>query len=277
MGRGTGNDLVLQDTMASRTHAVIRQQSDKNYYLVDLGSSNGTFLNNRRVTIPVALKNSDAIQIGNCHIEFVTAQAVEAPAADDGDEMRTQVSLKQETISILVMDIRNYTGLSEGIPAEQLSKIVGKWFNQVQSIIEQHGGGIDKFIGDAVMAIWRKANTQGDLSYITGPLESAREMIVAARDYHQMIVCDYPKYGFAVGCGIHTGRAILGNVGEYTAVGDSVNVAFRIESLCKGLQRPILLSEDVQKAAPPQFSFEDLGLHKVKGKSQDIHIFSLTS
>lgn len=277
IGRGPGNDLVLQDALASRAHAVIRLQSDKVYYLLDYGSSNGTLLNNRRVTIPVALKPGDQIQIGDSHMEFVHESAAEQPAVetDDSEDMRTQVQLRTETISILVVDIRNYTALSEAIPAEKFSKFIGKWFNRAQTVIEQHAGSIDKYIGDAVMAIWKRAATKGDMSYVVGPLEAAQELVKSAEDFDKEITCDYPQFHFAVGCGIHTGKAILGNVGEYTAVGDSVNVAFRIESLCRQLQRPIILSDEVMKVAGGAFQYEDLGTQQVKGKAQGVHVYSL--
>jgi len=281
IGRGTGNDLPLQDAKASRTHAVIRLQSDKVYYLVDLGSGNGTFLNGRRVTIPSALKSGDEIKVANCSLQFTDltteSSILQRPPSD---EMRTQIEFTTETVSILVVDIRNYTALSEAIPVQDLSKTVGNWFKDVSQIIEQHGGSLDKFIGDAVMALWLQAKTEGNLNHVLGPLKSAQEMVRLAKSYHQNLSAQYPKFGFAVGCGISTGKAILGNVGvdsrrDVTAVGDCVNVAFRLESLCKELQRPIVLSEEVRNAAGDVFEYEDMGLQRVKGKSQDLRVFAL--
>ncbi len=281
IGRGAGNDLPLQDSRASRQHAVIRLQSDQTHYLIDLGSGNGTFLNGRRVTIPSALKSGDEIQVANCRIQFTDlsteSSILQRPSPD---EMRTQLEFTTETISILVVDIRNYTGLSEAIPAEDLSRIIGGWFKDVGQIIEQNGGSIDKFIGDAVMAFWLKAKTEGNTNHVIGPLKSSREMVRLARSYHEKLVSQYPDFGFSIGCGINTGKAILGSVGvdslrTFTAVGDSVNVAFRMESLCKELKHPIVLSEEVKNAAGEEFEFEDLGPQRVKGKSHDLRVFTL--
>jgi len=281
IGRGNSNDLPIQDSRASRQHAVIRLQSDQVYYLIDFGSANGTWLNERRVTIPSALKSGDKIQVANCVIEFTDLSAAGAAASQPSpDEMRTQLEFTTETISILVVDIRNYTGLSEAIPAEDLSRIVGGWFKDVGQIIEQHGGSIDKFIGDAVMAIWLKAKTEGNMNHVTGPLRSAKEMVRLARTYHEKLVAQFPDFGFAIGCGINTGKAIMGNVGvdsrrDVTVVGDCVNVAFRIESLCRELKHPIILSDEVKNAAGEEFDFEDLGSQRVKGKSHDLRVFAL--
>lgn len=278
MGRGSGNDLVINDSRASRNHAVIRLQGDKLYYLVDLGSSNGTLLNGRRVTIPLALKSGDEIQIANYRLSFTHETPSEV--SEPNHEMRTQVEFTSETVSILVVDIRNYTTLSEAIPTEDLSRLVGKWFQNAGLIIERNGGSIDKFIGDAVMAFWLKARTEGDKNYILGPLRTAVELVQLANTFHRQLSSQYPDFSFQVGCGINSGRAVLGNLGvdarrDFTATGDCVNVAFRLESLCKELKKTIIVSEDVRNAAGDHFSFEDLGLHKVKGKSQDLRVFSV--
>ncbi len=281
IGRGPVNDLVINDSRASRNHAVIRLQGDHLYYLLDLGSSNGTLLNGRRISIPSILKQGDEIQIANSRLQFVCAETGEPNSVSvPVEEMRTQVEFKSETVSILVVDIRNYTVLSEKIPAEYLSQIVGKWFQAVGLVIEQHQGSIDKFIGDAVMAVWLKAHTESDRSYAIHSIQSAIELVTLARSFHSELSSVYPDYGFQVGCGINSGRAILGNVGvdarrDITAVGDCVNVAFRLESLCKQLNHPIIISEEVKNAAGSQFTYEDLGAHKVKGKSQDLRIFTV--
>ena len=283
IGRGPGNDIVLPDGRASRNHAVIRLQGDRAYYLLDLGSSNGTMLNGRRVTIPCALKNGDVVQIASGTFRFESieeASPAESPVEDATGDMRTEVAFSSETVSILVVDIRNYTGLSEALPAESLSRVVGRWFQQTQEIIERNGGSIDKFIGDAVMAFWLKARTEGDNRYAVGPIQTALEMVALAEGFNQEVVAASPALGFRVGCGINCGQAIMGNIGvdarrDFTAVGDSVNVAFRLEKLCKELKREIVLSEDLVKAAGDAFAFEDLGPQKIRGKAQDLRVYSV--
>ncbi len=282
IGRGPSNDLVINDTRASRNHAVIRLQGDKLYCLLDLGSSNGTLLNGRRVTIPSMLKTGDEIQIANHRIYFShkASEKLSPVEEEPMDGMRTQVEFTSEMVSILVIDIRNYTTLSETIPAEYLSRIVGKWFQAVKQVIERHNGSIDKFIGDAVMAFWLKARTEGDKNYVLGPIQSAVELVNLAKTFHQELSSNHPASAFRIGCGIHAGRATLGNIGvdarrDFTAVGDSVNIAFRLESLSKELKRPIILSEEVKKAAGDKFQYEDLGMQKVKGKAQDLRVFTI--
>jgi adenylate cyclase len=271
IGRGPSNDVVLNDNRASRNHAVIRLQDDKAYVLLDLGSSNGTILNNRRISIPSPLKSGDEIQIASSKLVFVDDRASITPVPEDF-EMRTQVEFKSETVCILVVDIRNYTGLSEAIPGEDLSRIIGKWFQEASKIIETRKGAIAKFIGDAVMAYWRKAGPD-DKNYVLGPVYSAVELVQLASTFHEQVSQTYPNFGFKIGCGINAGKVIVGNAGEL--VGDSVNIAFRIESLCKELGHPIVLSDEVKLAAGANFQYLELGAQRVKGKTVDVKVYTI--
>ncbi|HXT01772.1 MAG TPA: adenylate/guanylate cyclase domain-containing protein, partial [Elusimicrobiota bacterium] len=89
----------------------------------------------------------------------------------------------------------------------------------------------------------------------------------------------HPELAFAVGCGIHMGEAMFGSMGgaagrQFTAIGDCVNAAFRIESLCKELQRPIMVSEEIKSHAGAGYAFEDMGLQKLKGKAADVQVYA---
>jgi adenylate cyclase len=275
IGRGPSNDVVLDDNRASRNHAIIQRQGDQTYVLRDLGSSNGTLLNNRRVSIPSPLKTGDEIRIASSHL-FFTHEIVEDAAGGDNQSVeRTQMDFTSETISILVVDIRNYTVLSEAIPPEDLSRLLGKWFQDVAQVIEGKKGTIDKFIGDAVYAYWNKGHTQDEKAYVLGAIQTALELVKLAQTFHEELSTLYPNYAFHVGCGLNAGKAIIGSVGGFTAVGDCVNVAFRLESLCKELGQPIILSEEVKLAAGADFEFQDLGAHKLKGKSQELRVFTI--
>ncbi|MCC7518684.1 MAG: FHA domain-containing protein [Verrucomicrobiae bacterium] len=283
IGRGSNNDLVLADGRASRNHAVIRLQGDRAYTLLDLGSSNGTLLNGRRVTIPCTLKNGDVVQVANGTLRFESAEESvpgKTSAEEDQGDLRTEVAFSSETVTILVVDIRSYTAMSEALAPERLSRVVGRWFQQAQEVIERHGGSIDKFLGDAAMAFWLKARTEGDSRHAVGPIQAAIELLGLATRFDREVSAEIPSLGFRIGCGINCGQAILGNIGvdarrDFTVVGDSVNVAFRLEKLCKELKRPIVLSEETRKAAGDAFAFEDLGLQKIRGKTQDVRVFSV--
>jgi len=275
IGRGTANTLVINDSRASRNHAVIQLQ-DKTYYLMDLGSSNGTLINGRRVMVPMALKMGDEIIIANNRIVFEQDAAPQGIENSSTEDMQTQVELTSVTVSILVVDIRNYTALTEAIPDVDLSRIIGKWFQEAKIVIEKNGGIINKFIGDAIMAYWQKDKTPGDKKYVSNPIRAAIELMHLAKLFHQQLTATFPEHSFHIGCGIHSGRAISGKMGSsLDFIGDCVNVAFRLESLCKELNRPLVVSDEVKKAVEKDFEYEDLGAQKVKGKSQDIQVFAV--
>ena len=283
IGRGQGNDLVLENPRASRNHALIRLLGQNRYFVADLGSANGTFLNGRPVVVPAELKNGDEIQIADCAMRFSSDETeLVKPAQSMIDfTSRTSVEMINETVSILVVDIRNYTGLTEKLMSKDLSRLLGAWFKEAGHIIERQGGVIDKFIGDAVMAVWMR-RAKANHGHARGPLNAARELVALANAYHQRVAGLDSTLSFSIGCGVHLGQAMLGNLGEaarrdFTALGDCVNVAFRLESLCKELGRPILVSQQVRETAGDEFPFEDLGSRSVKGRSEPIRVFALGS
>ncbi|MDD5305039.1 MAG: adenylate/guanylate cyclase domain-containing protein, partial [Elusimicrobia bacterium] len=201
------------------------------------------------------------------------------PASDCDSTLATAVNVKTEAVSILVVDSRNFTRLSETLPPKELPSFIGAWFRDASAVIESHGGVIDKFIGDAVMAYWLpEAGSPARLA--RGPLDSAIELVETARLYHGQLVARHPELSFAVGCGVHMGEAMFGNIGssarrDFTAIGDCVNIAFRLESQCKELDRAIVVSEAIKETAGDAYAFADLGPLKLKGKSNDVRAFSV--
>ncbi|UPT73322.1 MAG: FHA domain-containing protein [Elusimicrobiota bacterium] len=280
IGRGSASDLILKDSRVSRAHALLRPLGRGNYFLLDLGSANGTFLNGRIVTAPVQLADGDSIVIADATLKFDAPdmRPITAPA-DHDTTMETAVNVSTEAVSILVVDVRDFTKLSESMPPKELPGFIGAWFRDASAVIESHGGVIDKFIGDAVMAYWLGGGAAGGPNLALGPLESAVELVETARLYHGQLHARHPDLTFAVGCGIHMGEAMFGNIGssarrDFTAIGDCVNIAFRLESLCKELQRPIVVSDEIRAAAAAAYAFEDMGMRTLKGKAADVRVFS---
>jgi len=282
VGRDADNHLVIDDPLVSRHHALIRLLSGNQYYVTDLGSSNGTFLNGRLVTVPALLKSGDEIQIGGAKLKLDWPQdSAAAPLATMADTpIATLLNFTSQTVAILVVDIREFTKLSETIPTADLARFVGGWFSDVNQTIEQHGGRIDKFIGDAVMACWVQAPGVTSPEFVIAPLTVAQKLLRLAESHHTKLVTEYPALSFRIGCGIHTGQASLGNIGkvagrDFTAMGDCVNVTFRIEALCKEQARPILVSRAIKEIAGAAFQFDDCGARQVKGRAEPVHVFAL--
>ena len=212
IGRSVNNELVIKDANASRRHAEIRRVSVGRFRLFDIGSANGTWINGRRVTSPKQLKDGDEISIGAVKLRFVAPagleQSQELSQSSASGASRTRLSMRNETILVLVSDIRNYTGMSEALPAQELSSLVSDWFRDASKIIEDNGGTIDKFIGDAVMAYWILANPQSRTE-ANSALRASKEMIKLSEHYSEKVEEKFPGHTFRVGIGLNVGDVYL--------------------------------------------------------------------
>lgn len=176
-------------------------------------------------------------------------------------------------VSVLFSDIRGFTTLSETRTPQEVVSLLNRYFSLQVGVIFRHGGSLDKFIGDAIMAFWG------------APLDDPRHAenaILAALDMTDCLETFKRELGefsnsFDVGIGIHSGPAVVGLIGseqrrEYTAIGDTVNLSSRIEGLTKGVAR-ILVSEDTRLLCQDAFDFVGHGSYKVKGRAQEVKLF----
>jgi adenylate cyclase len=278
IGRSPTNHLILDDHKTSRKHAELRLVAGGRYRLFDLGSSNGTWLNGRRVTAPQYLVDGDQITIGDVHVRFVASTM--AGSSDVSFNSGTSLFMRHELVIVLVADIRNYTTMSEALPNAELSRVISDWFREASDIIEKKGGMVDKFIGDAMMACWVVASGSVPVQEVNAALDSARDLIACAKHFSGEFSRRFPGFSFRIGVGLNMGEATLGNVGtgknqSFTAVGDSVNVAFRLEALSKEKGAAVIVGRNIMEHARGSFIFEDLGLVEVKGRVESVPICAL--
>lgn len=183
-------------------------------------------------------------------------------------------------VTVLFADVVAFTAFAEQAPPERVVAFLNELFTVLTEVVFRNGGMVDKFIGDCVMAVW------GAGSVATSDAEQCRAALATAEDMHRFVEVSAPewreKYGLdvALGVGVHTGEALLGNLGsearmEYTAIGDVVNVAARLESLARGAQT--LVTAEVSGAAGDGFTFSPLGPHAIRGKRAPVEIFEVMS
>jgi adenylate cyclase len=188
------------------------------------------------------------------------------------------VGTKRE-ITIFFSDIRGFTSISEMLTPEELVSLINKYLTEMTEIIMKHKGTVDKFIGDAIMAIWNAPLL--DSSHAKNACCSALEQIKRLAELKDKLASEnLPE--IKIGCGINTGEAIIGNMGsenrfDYTALGDSVNLASRLESLTKHYGVNIILSEFTYEKlrGDRKFSFRKLDRVRVKGKKVPINLYEL--
>jgi adenylate cyclase len=241
IGRGDGCAVVLEGRSVSRLHALIQRREGGDFSLVDLGSRNGSFVNGRRVSVPVLLRDSDRLVFGDQQAVFHNPAPAGGAAAQDFDTRDAPTTaLHTHTLTtIAVVDIRDYTPLARSVSEALLSQTIGTWFLRVGQIVERMGSWSQRYIGDAVMAVWvheEGAALDADLRRV---LRAVSEIDFATGDLHKTLPLPGP---LRVGAGINTGPAIVGG-SEFTALGDTVNAAFRLEAATKQLGLGIALGE----------------------------------
>jgi adenylate cyclase len=188
-------------------------------------------------------------------------------------ETPQSLSGQAREITVLFSDIRGFTTLSEKRSPEQIVSLLNRYFSLQVEIIFRHGGTLDKFIGDAIMAFW--GAPQDDPQHAAHAVAAALEMEQCLLRFKDELGEDGKD--FDVGIGIHTGKAVVGFIGsdarmDYTAIGDTVNLSSRIEGLTKGVAR-ILVSSDTVAHCQNAFDFSPTGSYKVKGRLQEVELF----
>lgn len=212
-------------------------------------------------------------RVTNIFGRYVAPQVVDE-ILKSGDEGLRLGGTRRE-LTVLFVDIRGFTPLSEKAEPEEVVGILNEYLELAANCIFQYGGTLDKFIGDAAMAIYNAPLLLED--HAMKAVETAWAMKEASSELQRRL---QEKYGLSVsfGIGIHTGPAVFGNIGskarmDYTAIGDTVNTAARLESISKPGQ--IILSQSVYEKVKNRAIAAPLGEAKVKGKEQGIAIYEL--
>jgi adenylate cyclase len=263
LGRGSENDIPLSDKCASRNHAMIQIVGESSYFLIDLGSRNGSFVNGKRVTIPVSLKKGDRIILGETELEFYCPETITSPDTnarpnndENTDAAATAMLHKRQLITVLVVDIRDFTKLTRQMDEQILSEAIGTWFRRAGEIIDRYGSWVDKYIGDAVMTVWIHNAGIGSETVAT------QDMLKVYRALHELYKMSNQlnqqfelPFLLRVGAGINTGYAMVGQMGtsehpDYTALGDTVNAAFRLESSTKQLGLDVAIGSMTYRHTP---------------------------
>lgn len=176
--------------------------------------------------------------------------------------------------AILICDLRDFTGISDLWPRDDVIELLNGYFDAMSDPIEKHGGEILKFMGDGLLAIFPLSNEKACEGLLHAIVEAQAAMVTLNEENH--------KKGFAplgYGIGVHVGDVMYGNIGsrqrlDFTVIGPAVNIASRLESLTKELKRPVLLSRDFVEMAGCQVYMEDLGPQMLRGLGEPVDVFA---
>ena len=182
-------------------------------------------------------------------------------------------------MTFLFCDIRGFTPISEkykGNPAG-LTKLINRFLTRMTDVIISNGGTIDKFMGDCIMAFWNAPIE--NKKHRNMAVKSALEMTVALSELNMHLQAEgLPQIN--IGIGINTGDALVGNMGseqrfDYSVIGDSVNLASRLESSSKTLGKTIVIGEDTRHTIETAYPFEYIDSITVKGKTEEIKVYTV--
>ncbi|MBI4148128.1 adenylate/guanylate cyclase domain-containing protein [Candidatus Woesearchaeota archaeon] len=184
---------------------------------------------------------------------------------------------ERRNITIFFSDIRGFTTLSEQLSPEQLVHVLNEYLTAMTDIIMESRGVVDKYIGDAIMAFWGAPLEQKDHAV------RACTASLAMIDKLKELQIKWKKEGVPlldIGIGLNTGDAVIGNMGSamrfnYTCMGDTINLASRLEGINKEYGTHIIVSESTKKNLPKDFVFRELDFVRVKGKKEPITIYEL--
>ena len=182
---------------------------------------------------------------------------------------------EKKTATFLFTDVRGFTAMSESLPPEKVTYIMNKALTAQQTAVQKHDGMVDKYIGDAMMAIF---NAPLDLrEHQHKAIDCAKDIVKNMAELNKELQAEgLPE--IAIGIGINTGKAVIGNMGsatrfDYTAIGDAVNTAARLESATKELKVNILIGKDTANSC--QYDLRYLDDIQVKGKAFPIKVYGI--
>jgi adenylate cyclase len=184
----------------------------------------------------------------------------------------------RQEVTILFSDIRSYTTLTEGSDAHQIVEMLNEYFSYMVDVIFHHEGILDKFIGDAIMAVFGAPFARPDVDAFNA-VSAALDMDAALKKYNAERVAQ-GKRAIDVGIGASSGEVICGYIGsekrmEYTAIGDGVNLASRLEGATKAYAARVMISEFTHARVADKFVFRELDNLQVKGKTRGVRIFEV--
>lgn len=206
--------------------------------------------------------------------KYVAPQVVDEIAGNGSYELK--LGGENRNIAVLFVDIRGFTSLSESLEPEQVVDILNGYLELTTASIFRHGGTLDKFIGDATMAVFNSPFDTED--YVYKAIITAWDIVQGGNRIEREYLKRYGKnVGFGVG--INYGPAVVGNIGcdfrmDYTAIGDTVNIASRLES--KAPKGTVYISEYVYEQVKERITVEEIGEIPLKGKSKGVFVYSVT-
>ncbi|MCA9795289.1 MAG: adenylate/guanylate cyclase domain-containing protein [Candidatus Eremiobacteraeota bacterium] len=260
------NTVTLDDRTVSRVHATI--ESKDGVFALRPESDNPTWINAEPVEGMRILKDEDLIQIGQQLLRFRTYKATTRPRA-----------LLPKEATILFSDIWDYTRLAESRPLEETISQLNEVYKSLGAVIVAHQGILMTYLGDAMMAVFGAQAEDPDEDHAQHAVEAGLKMLVALEELNQnWSTRNTPA--LRIGIGIASGEVMVGDVGvtghrEFAAMGDTTNVASRIEKLTRDFNAHVLIAGSTEQQVRECFETRSLGTSEIRGRRSTVEVFEV--
>lgn len=216
---------------------------------------------------------SSAKQVKNLMYRYMTPEVAEALLAS-GD---TGLGGKRKNVSVLFSDIRSYTTLTEKLQAEEVVVMLNKYFEVMVDVVFEYGGTLDKYIGDALMAVFGSPAPLEDHAWCA--MQTAVKMRDKLAEFNLERIAN-GELPIGIGMGIHSDEVVSGNIGsskrmELTSIGDGVNLASRLEGASKQYGTDLIISDNTYRDYKDRLHVRELDFITVKGKSEPVIVYEL--
>jgi adenylate cyclase len=248
----------------------------------------GKFLGREEVQLIEMLASSTAVAVENTKLteqmkreekvranlaRYLSPQVVEKIMRH---EVQVDLGGDRKVVSVLFSDIRNFTSIVESRPPDEIVAILNEYFTEMARVIFENQGSLDKYIGDAIVAVYGSVIPLENAS--ENAVRTAAQMMQAMERLNERWKREYDGFSMGIGIGVNTGEVFLGNVGspermEFTVIGDAVNVAARFSGLAKAGQ--IFVTEEVDRRLGPDVKCVERESVAVKGKSEMLKLFEI--
>ena len=262
------NHVELEDQTVSRNHATILQA--EGHYIIQPDGKWPIWVNGDLVTAMSILGDEDIVQMGNQLLRFRCYKAKSKPRA-----------LLPREATILFSDIWNYTTLAESRPLEETIGQLNEIYKKLGRVIIQNQGTLMTYLGDAMMAVFGADQDMNQAidNHAEMAVRAALGMLDALEELNEHWgEVGYPK--LKIGIGVATGEVMLGDVGvtghrEFAAMGDTTNVASRVEKLTRSNGVHLLVNRETARQVEHAFNLKELGTVEVKGRRKPVHIYQV--
>ncbi|HSL23759.1 MAG TPA: adenylate/guanylate cyclase domain-containing protein [Vicinamibacterales bacterium] len=213
------------------------------------------------------------------HVKEVFGRYIATQVSDEILKGQVDLGGAEKTVTVLFSDIRNFTGMSEQMTPQQVVSFLNDYFTEMVDAVFEHGGVLDKFLGDGLMAVF--GSISDDPNHPRNAVLAALRMQALLAKINGVRAMS-AKPPIAIGVGIHTDSVIVGNIGsrkrlEYTVVGDGVNTSSRLQALNKEFGTTILISETTHQAVSGEFECRQMPDTQLRGKTKDLKIYEVVS